>query len=135
MADTDSILKEIQRLENEAYQRGWNDAVEKILAAASSGGMPANEPPAAAAPPSVSKSNGSPNPEMPVIELIYGIIKERPGLRGADVFREAVTRMPGSNFKTMDRSGRTALSRLKERGRIIQRSKKWYPKKELEENN
>lgn len=133
MTDTDSILKEIRRLEKEAYQRGWNDAVAKILAAASQG-MPINEHTASAVPPSAGKGNGPLKSEIPIIEMIHGIIKERPGLRGADVFREAVTRIPGSDFKTMDRSGRTALKRLKDRGRIMQRSKKWYPKKESEKN-
>jgi len=130
MADADSILKDIRRLEKEAYQRGWHDAVAKLVAVASQG-MAVNKHPAAPSP--VGKGNGALKRGASVIGVIHGIIKERPGLRGADVFREAVTRIPGSNFKTMDRSGRTALSRLKGRGLIKQRSKKWYPKKEVVE--
>lgn len=132
MADTDSILKDIQRLEEKAYQRGWNDAVAKILAAASQG-MTVRETHVPAAPPSVGKGTDPLKPEIPVIEVIHGIIKERPGLRGSDVFRRAVIKIPGSNFKTMERTGRTCLARLKNRGRIMQRSKKWYPKKQPEE--
>ena len=135
MADKDDILEVIRRLEKEAYRRGWNDAVAKILAAASQG-MPLAEPTVAAAPSPVgnTKGNGHAKPEFSVIELIHSVIKERPGLRGAEVFREAVNRKPGTDFKTMDRSGRTALSRLKKRGRIMQRSKKWYPRKEVAQN-
>ena len=129
MADANKILKEIQRLEKEAYQQGWHDAVAKILATASDG-VPVNKRPASASRLPAVKSNLK--PDIPIIEVIHGIIKERPGLRGVDVFREAVIRKPGSNLTTMDRTGRTALKRLKERGQIMQRSKRWYPKKGIE---
>ena len=131
MADIDSILKEIQQLEKEAYQRGRNDAAAEIFAAASQI-VPVKDHPAASPP--VGKSNGRLKLDIPVIEVIRRIIKKQPGLRGSDVFREAVAQIPDSNLETMERTGRTVLARLKKRGQIMQRSKKWYPKKQLEEN-
>lgn len=125
MADAESILKEVKRLEKEAYQRGWDDAVARILAAAS------KDIPVSLLP---TMDSARPKPDIPMIELIHDIIKKHPGLRGASIFRRVVARIPGSDFKTVDRTGRTSLSRLKKRGRIGQINKKWYPRKVREEN-
>lgn len=130
MADTDTILKEIHRLEKEAYQRGWNDAAAKIVAVASQGVPVAKQPSpkGADAQDLAPKKGRSERREhaIPIIDVILGVIQDRPGLRGAEIFREAVNRVSGSNFKTMDRSGRTALARLKTRGKIRIRQKRWY---------
>ena len=134
MSDTNGIIEEIGRLEKEAYQRGWNDAADNILAAARQGKSAVIRlgPDMPLAPISSKDETGGERvgPSTPVIDVICDVINDRPGLRGADIFREAVNRVPGSEFKKMDRTGRTALARLKNRGRIYQRSKKWYPKKE-----
>lgn len=136
MAKPYDILEEIKRLEREAFQRGWNEAVAKIMEAARQAAKQNSAPTASEAQPVERRAAGlgsmPTSYEVPVIDVILGVITDRPGLRGAEVFREAVKRVPGSDFKRMDRTGRTALARLKDRGRIFQRGKKWYPKKETE---
>ena len=131
MTTTEKIMQVISELEREAYQKGWTDAFANIMAAASQR-MPVTERPVPAVTPPVQKANGQSEPGASVIEVISGIIKDQPGLRGVEVFRRAVAKIPGSDFKTMDRSGRTTLSRLKQRGKIRQRGKKWYPIEEAE---
>ncbi len=121
-------MRLVEALQKEAYRNGWNDAVASIVAAAS------KEPGAARPTPATTKRNVRPKGGMPAIGVIFGIIKEKPGLRGIDIFKEAVRRIHGADLKTMDRTGRTALSRLRKRGMIRTREKKWYPVEEVGRN-
>jgi hypothetical protein len=131
----EQIMRIIEKREKEAYQKGWNDAVANIVAAASQG-MPAGtlHPAQAARRPRTRliENHSEHRAGTKAIDVILQIISERPGLRGIEVFKEAVARMPGSDLKTMDRTGRTALKRLRERGKITQRAKRWLPVKEAE---
>jgi len=122
----DDIMRQIKQQIGEAYQRGWQDAVAAIATAAQNVDFAMPSTPIADILVEPADNEGS----MSIIDVIYNLIKEQPGQRGVDIFRKAVTRVPGSNFVVMDRSGRTALSRLRVRGQIFQRSKKWYPKRE-----
>jgi hypothetical protein len=129
------LISELERLEREAYQKGWSDAVANILAAAkqppmgkpiTSGGNVrlrySDEEEQEAAEAAARPPNG-----VSTIQVIRDIINAEPGLKGAEVFRKALPLIPGATMKTMDRTGRTALARLKSRGQIHQRDKKWYP--------
>ena len=118
------IVTQIEAREKAAYEKGWQDAVANIVAAARQG-VPATTKP-------IEKTRTEPlRPERPIVTVIEDIIKEHPGWRGADIFREAVNRVEGSEFKTMDRTGRTALMRLKKRGKIMKREQRWYPVKDI----
>ena len=108
--------------EEEIYQRGWKDAVAHIVATASQGGPIISKPTLRQTP-----RREPLTPERPIILVVEDIIREEPGLRGADIFRRVVQRVPGADFKTMDRTGRTALARLQKRGKIRNRNKRWYP--------
>ncbi|MDA1326997.1 MAG: hypothetical protein O3C34_19930 [Proteobacteria bacterium] len=127
MVEISDVIKLIQRLQQEAFEAGWKAGIDSIFEAASKGRA---EPVK-----SIRLEPAHPMDEFekpteatkPAVQIIQDVIKELPGLRGADVFREAVKRIPGSDFKKMDRTGRTALKRLKERRKIHQRDKKWYP--------
>ena len=120
------ITQAVRRLEQAAYERGWNDALASILDAAKKG-MPSQETAAPALPfePATShQTTGGPR----TIDVILDVVNQAPGLRGAEIFREVARRIPGSNPKVLDRTGRTALRRLRERGLVSQRAnKKWYP--------
>jgi len=120
------VLAIVRRLEREAYQKGWRDAVAAIQEAAGQVTAVVRERPRLKRPAMV-LGKGRASYKMPVIDIIFQVISEHPGLRGSDIFREAVERVPGSDFKTMDRTGRTALMRLRKRGKIEQRNGKWFP--------
>lgn len=120
----DRFMRLIDEIKREEYERGWNDAVKSLVAAARKG-IPAPD----------HRPNAVPTPPMQddgtsVIDMVQSVIQDRPGLRGAQIVRFVVAKVPGSDRKAMDRTCRTALSRLKKRGRIEQRKKRWYLKKE-----
>ena len=137
------VVRLIEERDKEIYQKGWQDCLAHIMATA---GSPAAARPSAAPPkrePKAVKTTAFPlqlrlgpgpiTAERPTIAVIHDIIKETPGLRGADIFRIAVTRVPGMDLKKMDRTGRTALARLKNRGKIRLTDKRWYPLSNEEE--
>ena len=89
-------LEEIRALiearERAAYQKGWSDAVTRLLAAAKVEAVPASETGTLVA----KRPIGAPKPSRPIVQVILDVIKEKPGLRGAEIFREAVNRVGGS---------------------------------------
>ena len=117
----EEIMRAIEEREKAAYQKGWDDAITKIVAVAST----------TVSAPQMHVTTHEPQVEVhhgpSVIETVFQIIKETPGLRGADVIRQLVVRN-GIDRKAADRTGRTSLSRLRSRGRIVQREQLWYPK-------
>ncbi len=122
------IIALIEAREKVAYQKGWDDAFARMMAAANVATVPVSDA-------GVRDHRRIPprKPERSIVQVILDIIKDQPGKRGADIFREAVNRVEGSDFKTMDRTGRTALARLKKRGKIRIRNKRWYPVTEITE--
>jgi len=118
-ADTSRILAEIRRLEQEAYDRGYNDALTAILSAA---GRVAEAKPAATSPtpPSPPRKRGR-RPKAPGIVL--GVLETKPGMTGVEV----VAAVEATGNTISERTVRTALRRLKGEKRIIQRRKRWFP--------
>lgn len=113
----------IAEIERKAYQRGWAAAVKHILNAAQSKvtpvfAMAVQKPPLA----NKQKDDGA-----TIIELVEETIKVRPGLAGHEIVARVVESMPGKDPKSLDRSARTALARLKSRHKIMQRGKNWWP--------
>lgn len=118
----------VAEIEREAYQRGWDDAVRKILAAAQQG-TPVAEQSAPEAPAAKQDKGATPTYDTPIIELVKQIVHDKPGLRGFQVVREITARDPSVAPEVADRTGRTSLSRLSKRGKIVQRKQRWYPAK------
>ena len=120
------ILALIADMQREAYQKGWNDAVKKILAAAQQG-TPLSSQPAPKGPEPVAEKPSSPQYDTPIIQMVYQIVQEKPGLKGHQVVKAIISRDPTISLKVADRTGRTSLSRLRKRNKIIQQNRKWYP--------
>jgi hypothetical protein len=110
-----SLVDDIQR---QAYQRGWEDAVASILEAArSKAGVAALPSPVLGAPH---------QPSQPMIDIVREIIRSHPGARGSQIVSEVQKVRPEQTRKSLDRTVRTALMRLKKRGAIESRSGVWY---------
>ena len=120
----DRFMRLIDEIKRDEYQRGWNDAIRSILAAARKEMAPPGHRPDAVPMPSTQEDGAS------VIDMVQSVIQDKPGLRGAQIVRSVVAKVPGADRKAMDRTCRTALSRLKKRGKILQRGKRWYPPEE-----
>lgn len=113
---TEKIVTLFAEAEKAAYQKGWDDAVAKIVAAASG-----NTSLFYLAKPKPKASTSHSPYKVPIVDLVASIIRERPGLRGVDIVREVTLRDPSISFKVADRTGRTHLGRLRKRGQIEKR--------------
>lgn len=113
----DKIAEERER---DAYQRGWNDCRAQIVAAAQMPGLYANQP-QLPLPSGLYKA-----PERPIIDVVHDLIKTTPGLRGTAIVDAMMLGNPRKNRKSMDRTTRTALMRLKKRGAIVSDHGVWY---------
>ena len=116
----DDILRLIKKREKEAYDKGWHDAVVNIVAAARGGALSRIQAPST---PRVGRERLH---ERSIIDRVFDTIKDRPGMRGADIITR-VSDDTGIDYKKVDRTGRTSLMRLRVRGKIVQRDGKWYP--------
>ena len=123
MDTKERFMRLIDEIKREEYQRGWNDAVENLVAAARMGITAPDHPPDAVPMPPTQEDGTS------VIDMVQSVIQDKPGRRGVIILKEVANRM-GAEFKVIDRTGRTSLSRLKKRGKIVQRGNKWYPAEE-----
>jgi hypothetical protein len=108
----------IEDIEQRAYQRGWDDAVAHILKAAKSPSLRSVLPSAAIVPPHHSN--------QPMIDMVREIIRSHPGARGSEIVTEVQKVRPDQPRKSLDRTVRTALMRLKKRGAIESRGGVWY---------
>mgnify|MGYP003651102561 FL=1 len=131
MSARNDILRNLERLEQEAYKKGWDAAIAHVLSAAQKSVQPSLDliPPAASvlpAPPAVPSRVAGQEPS--VIELTLSAIKAGNGLPGHVVAKLVQSAFPTSRHKAIERTVRTALARLKERGNIEIRDKKWFPK-------
>ena len=125
------VMALIADIEREAYQKGWDDAVRKILAAAQQG-TPLSSQPAPKGMVTEAKKPSPPQYDTPIIELVHQIVQEKPGLKGHQVVKNIILLDPTINFKVADRTGRTSLARLRKRNKIIQRNRKWYPVEDVD---
>jgi len=133
MLTIQDITRAIAELERAAYRKGWDDAVAQIVSAVSQRSSTAAQV-ATSTRASLSASStkivgtGGVSNGPTTIDIMLDIIQEQPGLRGAEVIKATAARKPGSTLKAVDRTGRTALARLRKRGRIEQRDGRWYPR-------
>lgn len=120
----------ITRVEREAYQRGYDAAIERIVAAASPArhAIHQDTKPAAAAKLDeatldllATVHGGS------VIAEVKGYIEKFPGQRGADLVELVAKAHPDRGRRTIDRTVRTALHRLKTREKVEVRDGQWWP--------
>ena len=125
MGALDELKRIVAETESRAYQRGWDDAVAHILAAARETktprqiSMPLGD---------THTEDGPPQGERPMIDEVYNWIRLAPGTRGAAIVNAVFHDHPQKDRKSLDRTVRTALMRLKKRGAIENRNGAWYPK-------
>jgi ribosomal protein S7 len=121
----EKIISLIEEAKNEAYSRGYNDAISAMNAAVTAVSPkvriidPASIGPYREAPVS-SRPRGRP---ATAINLVKTIIGESPGLKGAEIVRA----LGSHGTPILDRTMRSCLRRLKASGEVRQRSKRWYP--------
>lgn len=131
LANAETYLTE---MEQEAYARGWNDAIQGIKLAAETirptltNGKISYD---VAAPTFINgggsdRSETAPRPRgrpATAIAAILELIKQQPGLRGSEI----VAKLAEAGNPVGDRTVRSALRRLKGQD-VWQRSYRWYPK-------
>jgi hypothetical protein len=64
----------------------------------------------------------------PMIDMVQDIIRARPGARGVEIVSAMQDERPDQSRKSLDRTVRTALMRLKKRQAIETRDGGWYIK-------
>lgn len=106
---------------DEAYARGWRDAIAALQSQAAQLGVPTNAKQEAADSPPPPKPRGRP---AKAISLVRDAIYSTPGLRGVDLIGKLST----GDTPVVDRTVRSALRRLRKSRVIWQRNGKWYPK-------
>ena len=135
-AEMDRLLKQI---EQEAYSRGYSDAIAAVTAAATAAAPRMGD----SAQPRVSASNGNSDAKPDVDEAPRGrgrpatavasvrdAIFEKPGMKGADLVRHLEQR----GTPVLERTVRSCLRRLKN-VEVRQREGRWYPKRKPETEN
>ena len=126
----------IAQIERSSYQKGWDDAVTHILEAARKPGiapiqhdlgfLPQQEDAPVA---KVLQLNMTGGVGKSTVGLVFELIKASPGLRGTAIVDAIFHGAPtGRDRKSVDRTVRTALLRLKSRGDIEARKNLWYVK-------
>ncbi len=115
-SDVERLLAEVERMKREAYDRGWRDAIGAVRKTMRKEINALSRPSAGAASTTVVKREHRGVPSM-----VVNIIKERPGLRGVEIV-EAAQEHGDTNQRTI----RTALRRLRKKGKIEQRDGHWF---------
>lgn len=118
------ILRDLERLEREAYKKGWDAAIAHVLSAAQQSAQPSVklEVPVA--------SMDTAGQEPSVIDLTLNAIRSGNGLAGHQIAKMVQSAFPADRHKAVERTVRTALARLKNRGKIENHEGKWFGKKE-----
>src|SRR5690349_17028634 len=121
-AEITRVIGDLQRiaeagagLEDAAFKKGWEAAFSYIMSAAKT-------------PVQQSLPLPSTHGERSIIEVVHELVKTSPGLRGYAIVDAMVAGNPRKDRKSLDRTTRTALMRLKNRGAIDSRNGLWYPK-------
>ena len=126
MSDAKRITALIDEIQQESYRKGWDDATRSILAAAKELrgiGAPTVRPDSEVG---VPEAPTGPPYKTPIIDMVYAIVQEMPGLRGSQIVDQIISRDPMISRKVADRTGRTSLSRLLKRDKIVRREQRWY---------
>jgi hypothetical protein len=124
--DIGRITSEIEGIANEAYQRGWNDAMKAIASAvAEIGGQ--NGVHSLATNGTLSRLSKGSLPSGSMMDFMYSYIKQNPGKPGIDVIIGTVKLGAAAGVELNVRSGRTALGRLRKDKKLIEkREEGWY---------
>ena len=124
MSAKSDILSGLERLEREAFKKGWDAAIAHVLSAAQQSAQPSLklEPSAKAA-----ETSGQ---EPSVIDLTLRAIQSGDGLPGHQVAKMVQLAFPTDRHKAVERTVRTALARLKSRGKIENRNGMWIARKD-----
>lgn len=119
----EALARQMETQADEAYARGWRDAIAALQSQAAQLGVPTNaKQEAADLPPTPpAKPRGRP---AKAISLVRDAIYSNPGLRGVDL----IGKLSVGETPVVDRTVRSALRRLRKARVIWQRNGKWYPK-------
>jgi hypothetical protein len=120
---TAEIERIIAQVERAAYQKGWNDALARVVNVARNPMPPEQQQ---SLPLQTANADDADTP-ITMIQMVKETIADRPGLRGADIVSAVHQRMPDKERKSIDRTARTAIMRLKKRGQIEPIGGKWFP--------
>jgi hypothetical protein len=123
----DDIARIIAQIERAAYQKGWNDALAHVVNVARNPMPPDQQQSLPLHVANGKHDDGSSNGQPTMVETVNNIIVQQPGLRGADIVSALHKKMPDKQRKSIDRTARTAIMRLKKRHKIESISGKWYP--------
>jgi hypothetical protein len=123
----DEISKIVKTASRDAYERGWQDAMDAVARAARGLKPSDSETPVTRTKPGIDitivpRTNG--RPASKAIQVVEDCITQSPGKKGVDVVKAAQLVDPGIN----ERTARTCLRRLKINKKIWQRNGLWYPK-------
>jgi hypothetical protein len=123
----DEISKIVKTASRDAYERGWQDAMDAVARAAQGLKPHDSEVPETAPKPGIEivivpRSNG--RPASRAIHVVEDCVTQSPGKKGVDVIKAAQLVDPAIN----ERTARTCLRRLKINKKIWQRNGLWYPK-------
>lgn len=120
----EKITSLIEEAKNEAYSRGYNDAINAMNAAVSAVTPKVRViDPASIGPYAETPANRPRGRPATAINLVQTMINERPGLKGAEIVRA----LGKQGTPVLDRTMRSCLRRLKTKGDVRQRAKRWYP--------
>jgi hypothetical protein len=115
----------ITQIEQTSYQRGWDAAVQHIMEAAKRPVLTdLPDPPSIPFP---RPTNRLIEATQPLITLVRVFVRTYPGNRGSHIVKAMREVFPQSDRKSIERTTRTALGRLKKRGLIENRGGSWYP--------
>lgn len=120
----DKVFREIERLmkerEQEAYQRGWQDAVQNIVSSAQSLSGPVT--PAAAKPKSTKRRTGKRVRRGLVPSTILLVLRRRDGLTYAEIIKKSE-----ANGKQIPAASvRSAMLRLQKDGEVRRENNRWF---------
>lgn len=134
MADSreqmDRLLKQI---EQEAYSRGYSDAIAAVTTAATAAAPKLAESPVPVVPTPREDEGDEPRGRgrpATAVASVREAIFEKPGMKGADLVRYLDQR----GTPVLERTVRSCLRRLKN-DQVRQREGRWYPKRKPEAEN
>lgn len=113
MKTTQEYLQFIKSVEDAAYKKGYQAAIEKVLKAVGQDCTCAGSTPSAAS------SGKNPFKHGTDSAAVYDFVKNNSGLRGAEIIKKS-----GIAGKTV----RTALHRMKVKGQVANDDGKWFAK-------
>lgn len=116
----------IAKIEAEAYQKGWADAISSVFAAAQNQGtykaVPAKKSAGMAQPDAGKSVGGQPGFRSgSTVLLALDLIKKRPGLTTSDI----IAHLKNDDPHIVERTIRTALGRLKAKRYAGQNEGRW----------